>query len=98
MGTGLSNSCVESERNADTDILPKHKADIGCCIFVEHEIEIEDGSVPHWKGARRITPHKSEACRKENRMLLEYDMLELSKFPWAWGMVMSKKKGEQLRF
>ena len=42
-------------RNAD--VFSKHKADIGCCNFVEHEIEIEDGSVPHWEGERRMTPH-----------------------------------------
>ena len=48
-------------RNAD--VFSKHKADIGCCNFVEHEIEIEEGLVPHREGARRITPHKSEACR-----------------------------------
>ena len=47
MGTGLSKSSVESERNTDTDIFPKHKADVGCCNFAEHEIEIEEGSVPH---------------------------------------------------
>ena len=44
------------------------KAAIGCCNFVEHEIEIEEGSVAHREGARRMTPHKSEACRKEIEM------------------------------
>ena len=56
-------------RNAD--VFSKHKADIGCCNFVEHEIEIEEGSVPHREGARRMTPHKVEACRKEIEMLME---------------------------
>ena len=55
-------------RNAD--VFSKHKADIGCCNFVEHEIEIEEGSVIHREGARRMTPHKSEACRKEIEMLM----------------------------
>ena len=82
-------------RNAD--VFSKHKADIGCCNFVEHQIEIEEGSVPHREGARRMTPHKSEACRKEIEMLMEYDMIEPSKSPWACGMVMAKKKGGQLR-
>ena len=77
-------------RNAD--VFSKHKADIGCCNFVEHEIEIEEGSVPHREGARRMTPHKSEAYRKEIEMLMEYDMIEPSKFPWACGVVMAKKK------
>ena len=44
-----------------------------------------------------MTPHKSEACRKGLEMLMEYDMIEPSKSLWACGMVMAKKKGEQLR-
>ena len=83
-------------RNAD--VFSKHKADIGCCNFVEHEVEIEEGSVPHREGARRMTPHKSEACRKEIEMLMEYELIEPSKSPWACGVVMAKKKGGQLRF
>ena len=34
----------------------KHKADIGCCNFVEHEIELEESAVPHRERARRMTP------------------------------------------
>ena len=45
-----------------------------------------------------MTPHKSEACRKEIEMLMEYDMIEPSKSPWACGVVIAKKKGGQLRF
>ena len=45
-----------------------------------------------------MTPHKSEACRKKIEMLMEYDMIEPSKSPWAFGVVMAKNKGEQLRF
>ena len=45
-----------------------------------------------------MTPHKSEACRKEMETLLEYDLIEPSKSPWACGVVMAKKKGDQLRF
>ena len=40
-----------------------------------------------------MTPQKSEACRKEIEMLMEYDMTEPSKSPWAFGVVMAKKKG-----
>ena len=54
--------------NRNADVFSKHKADICCCNFVEHEIEIEEGSVPHREGARRMTQHKSEACRKEIKM------------------------------
>ena len=84
------------ERNED--VFSKHKADIGCCNFVEHEIELEESAVPHRESARRMTPHKSNACRKEKETLLEYDMIELSKSPKACRVVMAKKKGDQLRF
>ena len=84
--------------NRNADVFSKHKADIGCCNFVEHEIEIEEGLVLHREGARRMTPNKSEACRKEIEMLMEYDMIEPSKSPRACGVVMAKKKGGQLRF
>ena len=83
------------KRNADVF---SHKADIGCCNFVEHEIELEEGAVPHREGARRMTPHKSEACRAEIEMLPEYDMIEPSKSPWACGVIMAKKKGGSLDF
>ena len=84
------------ERNEED--FSRHKADIGCCIFVQHEMELEENAVPHREGARRMTPRKSEACRKEIETLLEYDMIEPSKSPWACGVVMAKKKGDQLRF
>ena len=84
------------ERNEE--VFSRHKADIGCCNFVEHEIELEENAEPHREGARSMTPHKSEACRKEIETLLEYDMVEPSKSPWACGVVMAKKKGDQLRF
>ena len=31
-----------------------------------------------------MTANKSNACRKEIETLLEYDMIEPSKSPWAW--------------
>ena len=90
---------IENLKGKISDMeLDSLRADIGCCNFVEHEIEIEEGSVPHREGARRMTPHKSEACRKEIEMLMEYDMIEQPKSPWACGVVMAKKKGGQLRF
>ena len=82
--------------NRNADVFSKHKADIGCCNFVEHDIELEEGTVPHSKGARRMTPYKSEACRADIEMLLEYDMMEPSNLPWACGVVMAKKKGTSL--
>ena len=84
------------ERNEE--FFSRHKAEIGCCYFVEHEIELEEAAVPHREAARCMTPHKSDACRKEIETLLEYDMIEPSKSPWACEVVMAKKKGDQLRF
>ena len=80
------------------NVFSKHKADIDCCNFVEHEIELEEGAIPHREGTTRMTPHKLEACRAEKEMLLEYVMIEPSKSPWAGGVVIAKKKGRQLRF
>ena len=45
-----------------------------------------------------MTPNKSDACRKEIETLLEYDMIEPFKSPWACGVVMAKKKIQQLKF
>ena len=84
------------DRNQD-DFL-RHKADIGCCNFVKHEIELDESAVPHREGARRMTPNKSNACRKEIETLLEYDMIEPSKSPWACVVVMAKKKEDQVSF
>ena len=78
------------ERNEE--VFSRPKADIGCCNFVEHEIELEESAVPHREEARRMTPHKLDACREEIETLLEYDMIEQSKSPWACGVVMPKKK------
>ena len=83
--------------NRNADLFSRHEADIGCCNFVEHEIEVEEGAIPHREGARRMTPHKLEVCRAEMEMLLEYDLIEPSKSPWAYVVEMAKKKG-QLRF
>ena len=29
--------------NQNADVFSKHKADIGCCKFIEHKIELEEG-------------------------------------------------------
>ena len=79
--------------NRNAEVFSKPKADIGCCNIVEHEIELEEDAIPHWEGAKRMAPHKSDECRAEIEMLLEYDMIEPSKLPWACGIIMAKKKG-----
>ena len=88
---------IKDVLDRNQDVFSKHRADIGCCNFVEHEIELEESAVPHRDGARRMTPIKLDACRKEIETLLEYDMIEPSKSPWACGVVMAKKKRDQLK-
>ena len=68
------------------------------CNFVEHEIKIEKGLVSHREGARRMTQFKSKACREEIEMLMQCDMIEPSKSPWACGVVMAKIKEGNLGF
>ena len=46
---------------SNADVFLKHRADIGFCNFVEHEIELEEGAVPHRDCTGRMAPHKSEA-------------------------------------
>ncbi|XP_063711692.1 uncharacterized protein LOC134839994 [Symsagittifera roscoffensis] len=84
------------DRNQDG--FSRYMANIGCFNYFEHEIELEESAVPHREGARRMTPNKSDASRKEIETLLEYDMIESSKSPRACGVVIAKKKGDQLRF
>ena len=76
------------ERNED--VFSKHKADIGCCNFVEPERELKESAVPHREGATRMTPRRLDACGKEIETLLEYDMIEPSKSPRACGVVSSR--------
>ena len=76
------------ERNED--VFSKHKADIGCCNFVEPERELKESAVPHREGAARMTPRRLDACGKEIETLLEYDMIEPSKSPRACGVVSSR--------
>ena len=85
---------LRSVSNRNAHVFSKHKADIGCCKFVEHETDLEEGADPHSEGARRMTPHKLEECRAKIEMLFEYDMIEPSKSSWARGVVMAKKKGD----
>ena len=48
--------------NRNADVFSKHKADIGCWNFVEHEIELEEGAIPHREGASRMKPQQLEPC------------------------------------
>ena len=52
---------IKDVLDRNEDVFSNHKADIGCCNFVEHERELEESAVPHREGARRMTPKKSDA-------------------------------------
>ena len=41
---------IKDVLDRNKDVFSKHKADIGCCNFVEHEIELEESAVPHREG------------------------------------------------
>ena len=66
---------IKDGLDRNQDVLSKHKADIGCCNFVEHKKELEESAVPHMEGARSMTSYKSDACRKVIETLLEYDII-----------------------
>ncbi len=72
-------------------VFAKNKADIGRCKLIEHRIDLEDG-------AGRMAPLKAEKANEEVRHFLSLDLIEPSYSPWACGVVMAKKKGNQLRF
>ena len=49
---------IKDVLEGNEEVFSRHKADIGCCNFFEHEIELEESAVPHREGVRRMTPHK----------------------------------------
>ena len=65
---------------------------------MEHRIDLEPGAVPHHESARRMASWKAEKANEEVRHLLSLDLNEPSFSPSACGIVMAKKKCNQLRF
>ena len=57
-GTDEQLEAIKDVLDRNRDVFSRHKADIGCSNFVEHEIELEESAVPHREGARRMTPKK----------------------------------------
>ena len=76
----------------------KFKGDIGKCKIAKHPVEVEPGAVPHREGARRMSPDKAERANQEVRDLLALEKIQHSLSPWASGIVMVKKKSDELRF
>ena len=46
---------IKDVLDKNQDLFSRHKADIGCCNFVEHELELEESAVRHREGARHMT-------------------------------------------
>ena len=61
---------IKDVLDRNQDVFSRHKADIECCNFVEHEIELEKSAVSHREGARRMTSHKLNTRRNEIKTLL----------------------------
>ena len=89
---------IQEVLNRNADVFSRHKADIGSCNFVEHEIELEEGAVPHREGARRMTPHKSEVCRAEIEMFARKRHDRTLKIAMGLRGSNGKKERGQLRF
>ena len=56
--TGEQLEAIKPVIDRNQDVFSRHEADIGCCNFVEREIELEESAVLHKEGARRMTPNK----------------------------------------
>ena len=41
---------IKDVLDRNQDVFSRYKADIGCCNFNEHEIELEESAVPHREG------------------------------------------------
>ena len=63
---------------------------------MENKINLETGAM-HWKeGPRRMTPLKTKKANEEVRELIWLGLIDPSYLPWACGIVMFKKKANQL--
>ena len=76
----------------------KHKADIGRCTIAKHRIELEREAIPHREGARRMSSDTAAKANQEVRNLRSLGLIQPSYSPWASGIVMVKKKTDELCF
>ena len=82
----------------NASVFEKNKADMGRCNLVEHRLDLEADAVPHHEGTRRMASWKATQANQEVRHLLSLDLTEPSYSPWTCGVVMAKKKRNQLKF
>ena len=76
----------------------KHKADIDKCKIAKHPVEVEPGTAPHRKAARRMSLEKAKRANQGVRDILALGMIQPSLSPRASSIVMVKKKSGELRF
>ena len=65
--------------------------------MMKHKVELKPGAVPFKEGTRRMTLLNTEKANKEVRELIRLGLIQPSYSPWANGIVMAAKKGNQLR-
>ena len=84
--------------NRKADAFLKQKADIGCCKLFRARIQTRERhcSPRGWSKVHDNAQIGGLPCR--NRKAARYDMIESSKSSWGCGVVITKKKGGQLRF
>ncbi|KAL0153469.1 hypothetical protein M9458_051214, partial [Cirrhinus mrigala] len=70
--------------------------DLGCTNLISHEIPLLD-DVPVWQRHRRIPPSEYEVVRAHNNQLLESQVIRESCSPYAFPIVLVKKKDGSLR-
>ena len=75
-----------------------HKADTGRYKVAKNRIELELEAIPHREGARRISPDKVAKANQEVQNMSALGLIQPSYSPCASGIVMVKKKPDELRF
>ena len=84
---------VLSEYN---DLFMKNKADIGKRKIAKHRIEQQPEAILRREGARRISQDKAAKANCEGQNLLAFGSYQPTYSPLAGGIVLVKKKSEEL--
>jgi hypothetical protein len=80
-----------------SSVFAKHSSDLGKCNRVQHRINTGQ-ALPIKQPLRRLPLAKQEAERNEVKKMLEQDVIEASKSPWASPVVIVTKKDSTVRF
>lgn len=95
--------CTSGERqkildlfSRNSDVFVKSELDLGCTETVRHHINLTDEepiSVPY----RRIPPNQYQEVKNHIQKLLEKDIIQPSKSPYAAPIVVARKKDNSIR-